>query len=104
MSHGLLASWVEDLAMTSDERGFYLPYVSELWDATTGGSFESVSSVNHKIQISRVEVWTVAEGKHGRWPSNAGELVVFMADVAAVGHFASESTDAMRSHCFLLNK
>ena len=47
MSHGLLASLVEDLAMTGDERGYRAPYVGELWDAAARGSFESVSVVGH---------------------------------------------------------
>jgi hypothetical protein len=33
MSHGHLASWVEVLAMASDMRGQWAPYVGELWDA-----------------------------------------------------------------------
>jgi phage baseplate assembly protein gpV len=55
MSHGLLASWLEDLAMTGDERGYWPPYVGELWDASPEGSFESVPTVGRGIQISRVE-------------------------------------------------
>ena len=56
------------------------------------------------IQISRVEVWAMAEGGCGRWPSGADELVVFMTDVATMGHSMTESTDGVSSHCFLLNK
>ena len=80
------------------------PYVGNLWDAATEGSSKSVSAVDCGVQISDVEVWTVAEGGHGRWPSEASELIVFVADVAAMGHSASESTIGARSHRFLLNK
>jgi hypothetical protein len=34
---------------------------------------------------------------------DAGELIVFIADVATMGHSTSESTDSVRSHRFLLN-
>jgi hypothetical protein len=50
------------------------------------------------------EVWAVTVGGRGRWPFDAGVLVVFMADVAAMGYFASEFTNGARSHRFLLNK
>jgi hypothetical protein len=50
-----------------------------------------------------VEVWTVAIGGHGRWPFDAGELIVFIADVATGGHSTSEFTVGARSHRFLLN-
>jgi hypothetical protein len=77
--------------------------VGELSDVATEDSSESVFAVNHRFQISGVEVWDATEGGHGRWPSDAGELIVFTADVATVGHSASESTDGARSHRFLLN-
>ena len=47
------------------------------------------------------EVWVVAMGGHGRWPFDADELIVFVADVAVVGHSTSEFTDNARSHRFL---
>ena len=50
-----------------------------------------------------MEVWAAAEGGHGHWPFDAGELMVFEMDVAAVGHSMSESIDDARSHRFLLN-
>ena len=51
-----------------------------------------------------MEVWAAAEGGHGHWPFDAGELMVFVMDVAAVGHSVSKSTNGVRSHRFLLNK
>ena len=60
--------------------------------------------MSHGIQISRAEVWATAEGRRGRWPFDADELIVFMVDVASMGHSASESTSSARSQCFLLNK
>jgi hypothetical protein len=45
----------------------------------------------------------VAEGRCGRWPFGTDELIVFVADVATVGHSMSESTSGVRSHRFLLN-
>jgi hypothetical protein len=103
LSHGPLAPWVEDLAMADGERGYWPPCVGELWDATTEGSSESASTVDHRVQISKVEVQSAPEGKLRCWPSGADELIVFVADVAVVGHSASESTDGARSHHFLLN-
>jgi len=50
-----------------------------------------------------LEVWAVAVGGRGRWPFDGSELIVLMADVAAVGHSTSESTNDARSHRFLLN-
>jgi hypothetical protein len=88
--------------MTSEEKGYWLPYVGELWDVATGGSSESVS-VGHGTQISMAEVWAMAVDGHRCWPSDAGELVVFMVDVATVGHSASESSDGAWSHRFLLS-
>ena len=44
----------------------------------------------------------MAEGGRGPWPFDAGELIVFVADVATVGHYMSESTGSVRSHRFLL--
>jgi len=67
------------------------------------GSFESVSAVGHRTPVSMAEAWAVAVGGHGRWPFDAGELIVFAADVATMGHSASESTNGARSHHFLLN-
>ena len=80
------------------------PYVGELRDVAVEGSSKSVFAVGHVTQISMAEVWATAVGIRGRWPSDADEFIVFMADVAAVGHLASESTDGERSHRFLLNK
>jgi hypothetical protein len=48
------------------------PYVGEIWDAAPVGSSESVFAVGHKTQISKVEAWIVAEGRHGRWPFDTG--------------------------------
>ena len=45
----------------------------------------------------------MTKGERGRWPFDADELMVFMMDVAAMGHSTSESTDGARSHRFLLN-
>ena len=50
------------------------------------------------------EVWAVAIGGRGRCPFDVCVLIVFMADVATVGHSACESTNDARSHRFLLNK
>ena len=44
------------------------------------------------------------EGGRGRWPFGADELVVFVVDMAAVGHSMSKSIDGVSSHRFLLNK
>ena len=68
MSHGPLASWVEVLAMASDEGGHLSPYVGELWDAASEGSSESVSAMNHGVQISRVEFRAMIQGGRGRCP------------------------------------
>jgi hypothetical protein len=54
-------------------------------------------------KISKVEVWTRADGAHGRWPVGVDEPIVFMLDVTIVGHSTSESTGGARSHRFLLN-
>ena len=43
----------------------------------------------------------MAIGGHGRWPFGADGLLVFVVDVAIVGHSASESTSGARSHRFL---
>jgi len=51
-----------------------------------------------------VEVWVTAIGGRRRGPFDTGELVVFMADVAVVGHSLSEFTDGAKSRRFLLNK
>ena len=77
------------------------PYVGGLWDVAAEGSSESASTVDHGVYIPEAEVWSVAEGGRGRWPSNAGELIVFMADVATMGHSTSESIGGARSHRFL---
>jgi hypothetical protein len=50
------------------------------------------------------EVWVLAMGGHGCWAFDAGEHVVFAADVAGEGHSTSKSTGSARSHRFLLNK
>jgi len=63
-----------------------------------------VSAVDHGIQISKAEVRAAAEGRRGRGPFDADELIVFMADVATVGHTMSKSIVGARSHHFLLNK
>jgi hypothetical protein len=89
--------------MTDDERGYWPPYVGDLWDAAAWGSSKSVSTVGHGTQISVVEVWAMAVGRHGCWPISTDEPKVFTADVATMGHSASESTNGMRSHRFLLN-
>ena len=89
--------------MTGDERGYWPLYIGELRDAAAGGSFESVSTTGHVTEISVADVWAVALGARGRWPLDAGELEVFKADVTTVGHSASESTNGLRSHRFLLN-
>ena len=91
------------MAITSDERGFWPPYIGELWDAAIGGSSENMSATNHGTQISRVEVRAMAKSGRRRGPIDVNELIVFMADVAAVGHSMGESTDGARSHRFLLN-
>jgi hypothetical protein len=62
-----------------------------------------VSTVSHVTQISKVEVWIMADGGHERWPIGADEPVVFMVDVTIVGHSTSESAGDARSHCFHLN-
>ena len=89
--------------MAGDERGYWPSYVGELWDADPEGISESVSTVDSGIQISRVEVRATAEGGRGRWPFSTDELIVFVADVAAVGHSTSNSIGGARSHRFLLN-
>jgi hypothetical protein len=45
----------------------------------------------------------MAESGHRHWPFDVDELIVFVADVATVGHFTSESTNGAMSHHFLLN-
>ena len=50
------------------------------------------------------EVWVVAMDGRGCCPFDADELIVFAADVAAMGHSTSEFTSSARSQCFLLNK
>jgi hypothetical protein len=62
-----------------------------------------VSVASHVSLISMVEVWTMVIGGRRRWPFDAGELIVFIADVAVGGHSASEFTVGARSHRFLLN-
>ena len=79
------------------------PYAGGLRDAANKGSSKSVSTVGHGTQISMVKVWAAAIDGRERWPSDAGELIVFTMDVATVGHFASESSDSVWSHRFLLN-
>ena len=77
------------------------PYVGKLWDATAEGSSESVSTVGHGVQVSRVEDLAMAEDGRGHWPFDTDGPVVFMTDVAAAGHSMSESTGGTRSHRFL---
>ena len=91
------------LATAGGERGYWPLWVGELQDAATGGSFESVFAAGYMSRISMAEVWVVAAGGHGCWPFDADELVVFVADVAAVDHSTSEFTGSARSHRFLLN-
>ena len=67
-------------------------------------SSESESVIDRGIQFSRAKVKTVAESGRGRWPFDAYELVVFVADVAFLGHSTRESAGVARSHRFLLNK
>jgi hypothetical protein len=62
-----------------------------------------VPAEDRGIQISRVEVRAVAQGGCGHWLFGADELVVFMADVASLGHSMSKSTSGASSHRFLLN-
>jgi len=45
----------------------------------------------------------MAIGGRGRWPFDAGELIVLMLDVATVGHSTSESSDGAWRHRLLLN-
>ena len=61
-------------------------------------------AVGYMSWISMVEVWVKAAGGCGCWPFDADELIVFVVDVAAVGHSTSEFTGSARSHHFLLNK
>ena len=42
------------------------PYVGELRDAAIGGRSESMSTVSHGVQDSRVEDLAGAEGERGR--------------------------------------
>jgi hypothetical protein len=49
VSHGPPDSWVEDLAMAGDERGYWPSYVGELGDATAEGNSESVSTMERGI-------------------------------------------------------
>ena len=49
MSHRPLVSRVGNLAMASDERGSWPPYVGELWDVDTTSHSESVSTVGHEV-------------------------------------------------------
>ena len=47
----------------------------------------------------------MTEDRHGRCPFDAGELIVFVVDVAAVGHSAGESIGGVRSlHLLLYNR
>jgi hypothetical protein len=62
-----------------------------------------VSAIDRRVQISEAEVWSMAKGECRRWPSGACELIVFVADVATVGHSMSKSTDGARSHRYLVN-
>jgi hypothetical protein len=87
--------------MMGDERGYWPPYVGELWDAAARGSYETVG---HVSQISMAKVWAMAVGRRGRWPFDASEHVVFTIDVVIVGYSANESTSGTRSHRFHLNK
>ena len=92
------------LAAAGGERGYWPLWVSELSDAATGGSFESVSAAGYVSRISMAKVWVVAMGGRGCWPFGASEIVVFVVDVATVGHSTSEFAGSARSHRFLLNK
>ena len=89
--------------MAGGEGGYWPTYIGELWDAASKGSSESVSVVDHGILNSRTKVWATTKGERRRWLFDADELIVFMVDVATVGHSMSESTDGVRSHHFLLN-
>ena len=62
-----------------------------------------MSAAGHRTQISKVEVWTVADGGRGRWPISTDEPIVFTVDVTTAGHSTSESIGGVRSHRFLLN-
>ena len=90
--------------MADGERGYWPLWVGELQDTATGGSSESVSAAGYMPKISMAEAWVVAMGERGCWPFDANELIIFMVDVAAVGHSTNESTGSARSHRFLLNK
>ena len=59
--------------------------------------------MDHGTQISKVEVWTMADGGRGCWPIRADEPIVFMVDVTTMGHSTGEFTGSARSHRFLLN-
>ena len=89
--------------MVGDERGYWPPYVGKLWDATAEGSSESVSTVGHGVQVSRVEDLAMAEDGRGHWPFDTDGLRVLMEDAAIVGHSTGKSTNDARSHLLLLN-
>ena len=57
--------------------------------------------MDHRALISRVDVRAMAKGGRGRWPFGVDGLIVFVVDVAVVGHSTSESTSGARSHRFL---
>lgn len=60
--------------------------------------------MGHVSRISRAEVQVVAAGRHGRWPFDASELIVFAVNVAAMGHSTSEFADGAGSHPILLQQ
>jgi hypothetical protein len=103
MSRGSLVSQMGDLAIACNERGCWSLWVGVLCDAAPESSSTSVSTMGHGTQTSKVGVWTVAEGEHGRWPVGADEPIVFVVDVTTAGHSTSESTGSARSHRFVLN-
>ena len=61
MNHRPLVSWVENMAMAGDERGYWPHYVGELWDAAPKGSSESVFAIGHGVWVPRAEDWVMAE-------------------------------------------
>jgi hypothetical protein len=89
--------------MARDERGLD-PYVGKLWDAASGGPFESVSTVGLRIWDFRVEDLAGAKGERECWPIDVGKLWVPMVDAATGGRSMGKSINGARSHFFLLNK
>ena len=53
-------------------------------------SSESAPTIGHGTQISKVEVWAMAKGEHGRQPFAAVNHVAPKKDVAGRGHSSGE--------------